>query len=62
MKPEFDPLADAAHFEISNAKVAVTKEIEPGVMGDYDADGHLVGVEVLANSKRCANAPLRQSA
>jgi uncharacterized protein YuzE len=62
MKLEFDPIADAAYFEISNAKVAVTKEIEPGVMGDYDADGHLVGVEVLAISKRGANAPLRQAA
>jgi uncharacterized protein YuzE len=52
VKLEFDPIADAAYFEVSNATVAVTVEIERGVMGDYDADGHLVGIEVLAISKR----------
>jgi uncharacterized protein YuzE len=62
MKLEFDPIADAAYFEISGAPVVVTKEIEAGVMGDYDADGHLVGIEVLAISKRSAALPLKQAA
>lgn len=52
MKLEFDPVADAMYFEISNKEIADTKEIEPGIMGDYDADGRLVGIEVLAVSKR----------
>jgi len=52
MKLEFDPVADAAYFEISPGKVADTKEIEPGINGDYDAEGHLVGIEVLSVSKR----------
>lgn len=52
MKLEFDPVADAMYFEISNKEIAATKEIEPGIMGDYDTDGHLVGIEVLAVSKR----------
>jgi uncharacterized protein YuzE len=62
MKLEFDPVADAAYFEISNAEIVVTREIEPGVMGDYDAEGHLVGVEVLSVSKRGANLPMRRAA
>lgn len=62
MKLEFDPVADAAYFEISGASIVVTREIEPGVMGDYDADGHLVGIEVLAISKRSSSAPLRHAA
>ena len=62
MKLEFDPAADAAYFEISNTPVVVTREIEAGVMGDYDADGHLVGIEVLAVSQHGANLPLKRAA
>ena len=53
MKLEFDPEADAAYFEIcSAAEVATTREIEPGILGDYDETGHLIGIEVLSVSKR----------
>jgi uncharacterized protein YuzE len=52
VKLEFDPEADAAYFEISPAAVETTKEIEPGILVDYDAAGHLVGLEVLHVSKR----------
>ena len=62
MTLEFDPVADAAYFEISNAEIVVTREIESSVMGDYDADGHLVGIEVLSVSQRGANLPLKRAA
>ena len=52
MKLEFDPVADAAYFEISSADVEETKEIEPGIIVDYDKNGHVIGVEVLSVSKR----------
>ena len=52
MKLEFDPKADAAYFEISSAPVERTEEVEPGINADYDAEGHLVGIEVLSVSKR----------
>ena len=52
MKLEYDPVADAAYFEISSAEVAETRQIEPGITADYDADGHLVGIEVLYVRKR----------
>jgi uncharacterized protein YuzE len=52
MKLEFDPIADAAYFEVSTAEVASTKQIEPGIMTDYEAEGHLVGIEMLSVSKR----------
>ena len=62
MKLEFDPVADAAYFEISNAEIVITREIESGVMGDYDAKGHLVGIKVLSVSQRGANLPLKRAA
>jgi len=52
MKLEFDPEADAAYFEISATEIETTKEIEPGIIADYDADGHIVGIEVLSVSRR----------
>lgn len=62
MKLEFDPTADAAYFEISSAEIETTKEIEPGVIADYDANGHLVGIEVLNVSRRSASRELDKAA
>ncbi|MBK9027137.1 MAG: DUF2283 domain-containing protein [Propionivibrio sp.] len=61
MKLEFDPQADAAYFGISDAEIETTREIEPGIVADYDAEGHLVGIEVLSISKR-GNQSLKQAA
>lgn len=52
MKLEFDPSADAAYFEISTAEVVASKEIETGIIIDYDEYGYIVGIEVLSMSKR----------
>lgn len=56
MKLEFDPEADAAYFEISSNEIEFTKEIEPGIIGDYDKVGHLIGIEVLSVSKLTTKA------
>jgi uncharacterized protein YuzE len=62
MKLEFDPMADAAYFEISSAPVERTEEIESGINADYDAEGHLVGIEVLSVSKRNLSEALEKVA
>jgi uncharacterized protein YuzE len=62
MELEFDPAADAGYFEISPAEVATTKAIEPGIIAEYDADGHLVGIEILSVSKRARPQRLDQVA
>ena len=61
MKIEFDPIADALYLELSNSAVEKTEEIKPGVNMDYDADGSVVGVEVLYISKR-AHQPIKKAA
>lgn len=61
MKIEFDPIADALYLELSDSEVEKTEEIKPGVMMDYDADGNIIGVEVLYISKR-ANQPIKKAA
>jgi uncharacterized protein YuzE len=62
MKLEFDPKADAAYLEISDADVETTRQIEPGIMVDYDVSGHIVGIEVLAISKRAVPEPIKRAA
>ncbi len=52
MRLEFDPLADAAYFAITDAEIERTVQLEPGIVIDYDLNGHVVGIEVLSVSKR----------
>jgi uncharacterized protein YuzE len=63
MKLEFDPIADAAYLELGSGEVVATREIEPGMMADIDADGRIVGIEILHVSRRGATPlPLRDAA
>ncbi|NJA90233.1 DUF2283 domain-containing protein [Rhodocyclus tenuis] len=62
MKLEFDTHADAAYLEISDEEIENTREIEPGVIVDYDAAGHIVGIEILSISKRNMPKPMKAAA
>lgn len=61
MKLEFDPQADALYLELMEAEVEQSKEIQTGVILDYDAEGRIVGIEVLYVSKR-GQLPLKKAA
>lgn len=61
MKLEFDPAADAAYLEIAEGDVETSQEINPGVIVDYDAQGNIVGIEVLYISRR-SHEPLKIAA
>jgi uncharacterized protein YuzE len=61
MKLEFDAQADAVYLELIDVEVEESKEIQPGIIIDYDAEGRIVGIEVLYVSKR-AELPLRKAA
>lgn len=61
MKLEFDPQADAVYLELTDAEIEESKEIQPGIIMDYDAKGRIVGIEVLYVSKR-AELPLKKVA
>lgn len=53
MRMHYDPEADAfsVHFAPKEAYVD-SEEVAPGVILDYDADGQVIGVEVLDVSAR----------
>jgi uncharacterized protein YuzE len=54
----YDPEADTfyARFTPGGTAIAETREVAPGVMLDLDANGNLVGVEVLSVRLRGAGA------
>jgi uncharacterized protein YuzE len=50
MKTTYDPAADAFHgrFATDSTEIAETREATPGVIVDLDAQGKLVGIEILS--------------
>ena len=50
MRTTYDPEADAyyARFAPDQIEIAETQEVAPGVIIDLDANGDLVGIEVLS--------------
>ena len=52
MKIEYSKEADAIYVYFKQEFVASSKEIEDGVVIDFDKDGHLIGIEVLDVSQR----------
>ncbi len=55
MKIEFDPQADAMYIRLADGAVADSDEVRPGVVLDLDADGRILGIEMLDVSERTAN-------
>ncbi len=61
MKIEFDQIADALYVQLRDGDVEKTEEIRPGMILDYDANGNVLGVEILNVSKR-AELPMKKVA
>lgn len=51
MRMYYDQEVDVLQVELATVRRPVTREIAPGVTGDFDAKGRLVGVEILGASK-----------
>jgi uncharacterized protein YuzE len=48
----YGPTVDVLRIVLSSAPVEESDEESPGVVLDYDAEGNVVGIEVLAASTR----------
>jgi uncharacterized protein YuzE len=52
MNIKFDKEADALYVRFSSAEVATSEESKPGIIMDYDAEGNIVGIEMLNASQK----------
>lgn len=51
MKVTYDLQADALYIEIK-ATTVTTKRLDQDIAVDYDADGHIAGIEILSARER----------
>jgi uncharacterized protein YuzE len=52
MKIRIDQADDALYFELDDAEIVESEEVQPGIILDYDQAGRLVGIEILDLSTR----------
>ena len=51
MKFHYYPETDSLYIDLSERPSADTREVAPGVLLDFDAEGHLVGIDIDHASK-----------
>ena len=59
MRLRIDKESDALYLRIDDATVVESEEVQPGVVLDFDKDGRVVGIEILALSTRTQPDKLR---
>lgn len=59
MRLKIDRVSDALYFRLDEAAIVESEEVKPGVVLDFDANGRVVGIEMLALSLRTAPETLR---
>lgn len=56
MRVTYDPQADALHIRFKEVPVEESDEDKSGLILDYDADGNVIGIEIL-NARRQVDNP-----
>jgi uncharacterized protein YuzE len=59
MKLKVDQENDALYFRLDESSIVESEEVQPGVILDFNAAGHVVGIEILNLSMRTAAEQLR---
>jgi uncharacterized protein YuzE len=52
MRARVDHRADAVYLNLTDRPIKDSEEVADGIVVDYDAEGRIVGVEILDASKR----------
>lgn len=59
MKLKVDKQNDALYFRLDESSIVESEEVQPGVILDFNAEGNVVGVEILNLSLRMRPDELR---
>jgi uncharacterized protein YuzE len=64
MKPtiKYRPADNAAYIRLSSAKVLESAEVSPDIVFDYDAEGRIVGIELLNAKSQLPSDALTEAA
>ena len=54
-----DKESDALYFRLDEARFLESEEVQPGVILDFNAEGRVVGVEILNINTRMSAAQLQ---
>ena len=60
MKMHYDEQADALYLRLDDSKIIDSKEVQPGIVLDFNAEEQVVGIEVLRLKERVPSANLKQ--
>jgi uncharacterized protein YuzE len=52
MKLVYDRESDALYARLSAVEIVNSEEVRPGVVLDFDAEGHIVAIEILDAAKQ----------
>ena len=55
MKIVYDPETDVLRISLHSIAIAETAQTNPGMILDYDEDGHIIGLEIINASQRTDN-------
>ena len=59
MRLKVDRENDALYFRLDESAIIESEEVQPGVILDFDAQGQVVGIEILNLSSRMSLEQLR---
>ncbi len=59
MKLKVDKENDALYFRLDESSILESEEVQPGIILDYNADGKVVGIEILNLSTRMSPEQLK---
>ncbi|MDA8107725.1 MAG: DUF2283 domain-containing protein [Betaproteobacteria bacterium] len=60
MRMHYDEEADALYLRLDDSKIIDSKEVQPGIVLDFNAEQQVVGIEVLRLKERVPNADVKQ--
>lgn len=59
MRLKIDKENDTLYFRLDEAAIVESEEVQPGVILDFDANGRVIGIEMLTISLRTEPEKLR---